>query len=108
MQIRAEDLYRDEAIARDEMFDKYLDQSTEIHAVMGDIAKLVEDQGIAVEDIESQAVSARDAAGDGVDNLHQASKYQQAFGWKIFFVLLLIVVIAGGVVAILYLTRHKK
>ncbi len=105
--IPSEDLYRDEAIAREEMFDKYYEQSAEIRSIMGDISKLVDEQGVAIEAIETNAVDARDATDKGVDDLHKAGDLQKAFGWKVFIFLIIVVLVAGGAAAVIFFTRKK-
>jgi len=79
-------------------------QMIEVNEIFRDLAKLVEDQGQMIDNIQTNISSAGTNVETAVSEVKDASKYQQSSRKKICFVMIFITVVVAIIIVVIYFT----
>eukprot|EP01132_Coremiostelium_polycephalum_P005037 gene5037-6268_t len=108
-QIESEREYHNSIIQEREEGIKQIEQSiVEINEIFLDLSNLVAEDGVRLNNIEANIESSHLNVKEGVQELHQASKYQRSSRTKMCWLALILIVVAGVLAVILYFTLRKK
>lgn len=80
----------------------------EVNEIFVDLSRLVVDQGVLIDNIESNVEKANAQVDTGVSELRQASEYQKSARTKLCILALIVLVVVAAVVLVVYFLLAKK